>query len=101
VLAQVGERGCPEALHLNNTFPKKHSPHNAAVKADHDAGTGETGAKMEKVWEDMTTNEKLDLLRAQIQELRSASNIATSGASAAARHSLKLRPPPEQRKYDF
>ena len=31
---------------------------------------------MDKPWEDMTTNEKLNLLRAQIQELRSA--IATS-----------------------
>jgi hypothetical protein len=32
-----------EALRLGNTFLKKHSPHNAAAKADHDADTGEPG----------------------------------------------------------
>jgi hypothetical protein len=37
----------------------------------------EWGNKMDKPWEDMTTNEKLNLLKAQIQELRSAYNIAT------------------------
>jgi hypothetical protein len=31
--------------------------------------------KLDKAWEDMTTNEKLNLLRAQIQELRSAYDI--------------------------
>jgi hypothetical protein len=88
----------PKALRLGNTFLKKRSPHNPAAKADHDAGRVKWGRKMEKIWEDMTTNEKLDLLKAQIQELRSAFNVATSGASADARHGLKLQPPPEQRK---
>jgi hypothetical protein len=87
-----------EALHLGNTFPKKVHRITRPQRWINDAGTGETGRKMEIVWEDMTTNEKLDLLRAQIQELRSASNIATSGAFADARHGLKLQPPPEQRK---
>jgi hypothetical protein len=68
------------ALHFSNTFSKKHSPHSAAFRQPqtgiNDVSKVEWEIKMDKPWEDMTTNEKLNLLRAQIQELRTA--IATS-----------------------
>jgi hypothetical protein len=68
-------------LHFGNTFPKKHSPHSAALRQPQtrikDVGKVEWGNKMDKPWEDMTTNEKLNLLRAQIQELRSATATST------------------------
>jgi hypothetical protein len=81
-------------LRIGNTFLKRYSPHNPAAKIDHEFSWVKRGREMEKVWEDMTTNEKLDLLRAQIKELRSTIN----GASADARNGLKLQPTPEQRK---
>jgi hypothetical protein len=81
------------ALRFDNTFSKKHSTHLAALRQPqsgiNDVNKVEWGNKMNKPWEDMTTNEKLNLLRAQIQELRSAiatSNIAELKVKAKGLH---------------